>query len=280
MAKRLKLIIISDGTGETATGTARAAMKQFQDYDIYFTRYKDVRTTKQIDAIFEEAATSHDLVLYTIVTKELREYIAKLSRAKRIRSLDLLGPLLTSFSNIFDAEPQNEPGLLREMNSEYFERVDAIEFTINHDDGKKAESLHLADIVLVGISRTSKTPLSLYLSLHGFKTVNIPLIYGSPLPKEIKQIDQRKIFGLTIDPELLYDIRKNRLQRLGLTQNKGSYASMKEVIKEIEWANKIFSENKKWSIFNVTGKALEEMATEIMHLLEMRKKNVFKSRNG
>ena len=274
--KRLKLIVLSDGTGETATTMARVTMKQFQQHDIYFTRYKNVRTTEQVDAIFAEGAASHDIIIYTIVKKELREYVAKLSRMKYIRALDLLGPMLTSFSNFFDTEPQNEPGLAHQVNKEYFERVNAMEFTLNHDDGRNLESLHLADVVLVGISRTSKTPLSIYLSLHGIKVVNIPLIYGTPFPEELKKIDQRKIFGLTINPDTLYNVRKNRLQNLGVGDRSGNYASLDKVFEEVEWANKIFSENKKWSIFNVTGKALEEMATEIMHLLQMRKDNIFK----
>ena len=271
-------MILSDGTGETATTMARATMKQFQQHDIYFTRYKNVRTTEQVDALFTEAANEHNLIIYTIVKKEIREYVAKLSRSKHIRSLDLLGPMLTSFSNFFDTEPQNEPGLLRQVNKEYFERVNAMEFTLNHDDGQNKESLHLANVVLVGISRTSKTPLSLYLSLQGVKVVNVPLILGTPLPKELKKIDQRKIFGLTINPDTLYDIRKNRLRRMGLRDKDGDYASLKKVIEEVEWANKIFSENKRWSVFNVTGRALEEMAAEILRFLELRENNIFKQK--
>ena len=274
--KRLKIIILSDGTGETATTMARITMKQFQQHDIYFTRYKNVRTTEQVDAIFAEAAASHDMVIYTIVKKELREYVAKLSRIKYIRALDILGPMLTSFSNFFDTEPNNEPGLARQVNEEYFERVNAMEFTLNHDDGRNLDSLHLADVVLIGISRTSKTPLSIYLSLHGIKVVNIPLVYGIPFPEELKKIDQRKIFGLTINPDALYDVRKNRLQKLGVKNRNGDYASLNKVFEEVEWANKIFAQNRKWSIFNVTGKALEEMATEIMDLLQIRKNNMFK----
>lgn len=275
--KRLKLVIISDGTGETASAMARATMKQFKDHDIYFTRYKNVRTKEQIDAIIGEAAVNHDVVIYTIVKKELREYILQISRQKHVRALDILGPLLTAFSNFFDTEPTSEPGLLHEVNDEYFERVNAMEFTLNHDDGRNLASLHLADVILVGISRTSKTPLSLYLSLHGIKVVNVPLVYGTVLPEGLKEVDQRKIFGLTIDPEALHEIRKNRLERLGMEKgNSGDYAQMDKILQEVEWANSIFQENKRWPVFNVTGKALEETAAEIMRLLQMRKRNFFK----
>ena len=277
--KKLKLIILSDATGETATTMARVTMKQFQQHDIYFTRYKNVRTTEQVDAIFSEAIAQHDLIIYTIVKKELREYVSKLSRMSHIRALDLIGPMLTSFSNFFDTEPQNEPGLTSQVNEEYFERVNAMEFTLNHDDGRNMESLHLADVILLGISRTSKTPLSIYLSLHGIKVVNIPLVYQGPLPEQLKKVDQRKIFALTIDPDTLYSVRKNRFQNLGVKFD-GDYASLDKVFREVEWANKIFAQNRKWPVFNVTGKALEEMANEIMHILQMRKNNTFKNKKN
>jgi regulator of PEP synthase PpsR (kinase-PPPase family) len=273
---RLKVIVISDGTGETASAITRAAMTQFQDKEIFFTRYKNIRTKEQIDAIFQEAAIHHDIVVYTIVSVELRAYIAELSKRDHVRSVDVIGPLLTTFSNFFEAEPNYQPGLLHAVNDQYFKRVAAIEFTLNHDDGKNMNSLDEADVVLVGISRTSKTPLSMYLSLEGIKVVNVPIVMGVTLPEKLFQIDQRKIFGLTIDPDNLFQIRKNRLSRLGLAKEEGDYADISKLVDEIEWANRIFSENKRWPVFNVTGKALEETAAEILKLLNMRKVNRFK----
>lgn len=273
---KLKVIVISDGTGETASAITRAAMTQFQDRDIFFTRYKNIRTKEQINAIFQEAAIHHDIVIYTIVSVELRAYIAELSKRDHVRSVDVMGPLLTTFANFFEAEPDYKPGLLHAVNDQYFKRVAAIEFTLNHDDGRNINSLEEADVILVGISRTSKTPLSMYLSLEGIKTVNVPIVMDVPLPEKLFQVDQRKIFGLTIDPEALFQIRKNRLSRLGLSKDEGDYADISKVSEEIEWANRIFSENKRWPIFNVTGKALEETAAEIIKLLNMRKVNRFK----
>lgn len=278
--QRLKIVIISDGTGETATAISRAAMAQFKDREVYFTRYKNIRANDQIDAIFNEAAIHHDLIIYTIVSPKLREYISELSRTKHVRTLDLLGPALTTFSNFFNQEPMSEPGLLHAVNDEYYKRVEAMEFTLNHDDGRNLASLHLADVILVGVSRTSKTPLSVYLSQHGIKVVNIPMIMGQPLPEELLQIDQRKIFALTIDPSSLSEIRKNRLQRLGADKHQGDYAEQSKIIAEIEWANNIFKENKRWPVFNVTDKALEETAADIMKLLNMRKNNIFKQQKN
>jgi hypothetical protein len=210
------------------------------------------------------------------VSVELRAYISELSKRDHVRSVDVMGPLLTAFSNFFESEPNYQPGILHAVNDQYFKRVAAIEFTLNHDDGKNINSLEEADAVLVGISRTSKTPLSMYLSLEGIKVVNVPIVMGVTVPEKLFQIDQRKIFGLTIDSDALFQIRKNRLSRLGLTNDEGDYADMSKVTEEIEWANRIFAENKRWPVFNVTGKALEETAAEIIKLLNMRKVNRFK----
>lgn len=270
------MVIVSDGTGETASGMTRAAITQFKEKEVYYTRYKNVRTKEQIDAIFDEAVREHHMVAYTMVSMELREYISSASKKKHVRSVDLLGPLLTAFSNFFHQEPASEPGLFHAVDDSYFKRVEAMEFTLNHDDGRNLASLRLADIVLVGISRTSKTPLSMYLSLRGVKVVNVPLILGMEAPHELKEVDQRKIIALTIDAEALLEIRRNRLSRLGAGGHQGNYADMSKVSEEVEWANKIFAENKKWPVFNVTNKAVEETAAEIIKLIQKRIVNPFK----
>lgn len=276
--KNLKVIIISDGTGETARSMVRAVLTQFQSKEVYFTRYKNVRSKEQIDAIFKEAAIYHDLVVYTIVEQDLRKYVQEISKKDHLRAVDLLGPLLTSFSNVFEVEPDFQPGLFHAVNDKYYEKVAAIEFTLNHDDGRNLKSLDECDVVLVGISRTSKTPLSIYLSMEGIKVVNVPIVMGIALPENLLKIDQRKVFGLTIDPETLREIRHNRLSKLGSTSS-GDYADGKKVIEEIEWANQIFEENRRWPVFNVTNKAIEETAAEIIKMLNMRKRNRFKQKN-
>lgn len=273
--KNLKVVIISDGTGETAKEMTRAAITQFKSKEIFFTRYKNVRTKEHINAIFQEASVHHDMVVYTIVSPELRRYVQELSKKEHVRSVDLLGPLLTSFANIFEMEPDYQPGLLHEVNDKYFEKVAAIEFTLNHDDGRNLATLDEADVILVGISRTSKTPLSIYLSMEGIKVVNIPIIMDLPLPENLFKVDQRKIFGLTIDPSSLHEIRQNRLSKLG-SRDAGDYASMHKVSEEIEWASALFEENRRWPIFNVTNRAIEETAAEIIKMRNMRKRNRFK----
>lgn len=273
--KNLKVIIISDGIGETATEMARAAITQFADKEIFFTRFKNVRTKEHIDSIFEEAARAHDIIVYTIVSPDLRNHVRESSKREKVRSVDLLGPLLTKIANIFEMEPDYQPGLLHAVNDEYFDKVAAVEFTLNHDDGRNIKSLEEADVILIGISRTSKTPLSIYLSLEGLKVVNIPIVMGLPIPEKVFQVDQRKIFCLTIDASTLHEIRKNRLTRLGVDQN-GDYADLSKVIEEVEWANDLYAQNQRWPVFNVTGKALEETAAEIKKMITMRKNNRFK----
>lgn len=271
--KELRIVILSDGTGETAAQITKAAMVQFSDKDIYFTRYKNIRTKAQAEAIFEEAAIHHDMVVYTIVTPELREFIARKAEEKRVPAIDLLGPLLNSMAVFFGMAPKSLPGLFHQVNDKYFRRIAAMEYTIAHDDGRDVSALDQADIIIVGISRSSKTPLSMYLGQLGWKVCNIPIIKGFELPEELKTADQRKVIGLTISADELSQIRKARLERLGSKEG-GDYASIDQVVEEIDYADQIFRKNKRWPVFNVTGKALEETATEIIKVMVARRKQM------
>jgi regulator of PEP synthase PpsR (kinase-PPPase family) len=271
--KELRIIVLSDGTGETASQITKAAMLQFSDKDIYFTRYKNIRTKAQVDAIFDDAAIHHDMIVYTIVSPDLREFITQKAMERQVPVIDLLGPLLNTMGNFFKLEPKSLPGIYRQVNDRYFRRIEAMEYTIRHDDGKDLTELDKADIIVLGISRTSKTPLSMYLSHQGWKVCNIPIIKGFDLPPEINNADQKKIVGLTISADTLQSIRKARLERLGQEEG-GDYASMDQVLEEIEYADQIFRKNKRWPVFNVTGKALEETASEIIKLMVNRRKQL------
>lgn len=274
--KELRIIILSDGTGETASALCKATLTQFPESEVLFTRYKNIRTPEQIEAIFNEAALHHDLVAHTIVQQDLRKKVLELADKLKIRNLDLIGPAIKEFSDFFKMEPESEPGLLHAVNQDYFDKVSAMEFTLEHDDGKNIHALEEADVILLGVSRTSKTPLSVYLSQHGLKVINIPIINQTPLPDKVYEIDQRKIFALTIDPEALIEIRRKRLIRLGAKEHLGDYASEEKIIEEIEWATDIFRKNKRWPVYNVTNKALEETASDILKLISMRNKNIAK----
>jgi regulator of PEP synthase PpsR (kinase-PPPase family) len=266
-----RIILVSDGTGETAAQMTKAALVQFAEAeDAYFTRYKNVRNEAQIEAICDDASLNKDLLIYTIVSPQLRAFLQTKAREKSLTCVDLLGPLLMGLGGYFGYEPRAIAGLLHDVNESYFKRIEAMEYTIAHDDGRDLTSLEKADLVILGISRTSKTPLSMYLSHQGWRVVNIPLIYGFEVPKELQAIDQRRIIGLTIDPENLATIRRNRLERLGQDKG-GEYADPDKVNQEIEYATDLFKKNRRWPVFNVTGKALEETASEIIKLMASRR---------
>ena len=269
--KEKRIIIVSDGTGETAAQMTKAAMVQFgKQQNVYFTRYKNVRNEAQIEAICDDAAVTKDLMVYTIVSPQLRAFFVAKARDRSIPCVDLLGPILVGLANYFGYEPKSIAGLLHDVNEVYFERIAAMEYTIAHDDGKDMTGIELADLVILGISRTSKTPLSMYLSHQGWRVANIPLIQGFEPPKELFTIDQRRVIGLTIDAAELATIRRARLERLGQNYG-GEYADPDKVNEEIEYASQLFRRNRKWPIFNVTGKALEETASEIIKLMASRR---------
>lgn len=265
-----RIILVSDGTGETAQQFTNAAMVQFSQYDPLYIRYTNIRNEKQIDAIIEEAERLKGVIVFTLVSQVLRNYITQKSRLKSLLSIDLLGPLLAGLGSYFGYEPKMVAGLLHDVNEHYFLRIEAMEYTIGHDDGRDFNGLDQADLIILGISRTSKTPLSMYLSTQGWKVANIPIISGFELPPELFKADQKKIIGLTIDAEDLAKIRKARLQKLGQHQG-GDYASLDRIQVELEYANEVYRKNRRWPTFNVTGKALEETAAEIIRLMSSRK---------
>lgn len=265
-----KVYIVSDGTGETALQLVKAAMLQFSEKEVQLIRHKNIRAEAQIDAVCEEASQAKELIIYTLVSPQLRAYLQARARVLGVPSVDLLGPVLAGLGHCFGYEPKTVAGLLHDVNERYFQRIEAMEYTIAHDDGRDLTGLEFADLVILGISRTSKTPLSMYLSHQGWKVANIPLIKGFDLPKELSTVDPKRIIGLTIDPEDLAMIRRARLMRLGQDKG-GDYADPAKVIEEIDYANDIFRKNRRWPLFNVTGKALEETASEIVKLMASRK---------
>jgi len=263
------IFILSDGTGETASTIVKAALVHYRDRDVSIVRCKNIRSEEQIESIIEEVQSRNGAVVFTIVSPNLRVKIESLCQINNVPYKDLFGPLLNMFSSYFQKESNFTPGILRETDEKYFKRIAAIEFTVKHDDGKFVADLDNSDIVLVGISRTSKTPLSVFLSHKGWKVSNIPIVLGIPLPPELFKIDQKKVIALTIDLDKLIRIRKNRLEKLGQDLS-SDYASFDYIAREIEYAAGIFSKNKRWPVFDVTEKALEETASEITKLIASR----------
>ncbi|MEI7973169.1 MAG: pyruvate, water dikinase regulatory protein [Bdellovibrio sp.] len=264
------IFLISDGTGETAATMIRAALVQFPNHDITLIRHKNIRQEAQLEPLLDEALQRSALIVYTVVSPALRRKIQEMASSKGLASLDLLGPVLNVLETFFNGATQsNQAGLLRVVDEQYFRRIEAIEFTVKHDDGKSLAGLKDAEIVLVGISRTSKTPLSIFLSHKGWKVANVPLVLGAPLPQELFTIDQRRIVGLMIDMESLQRIRKSRLEKFG-QDPAGEYASLAHIALEVEYAQDLFKKNKRWPVFNVTDRALEETAAEIVRIVASR----------
>lgn len=262
MVNGLSIFVLSDGTGETADQMIKAALVQYVRDGLKVVRYKNVRTEQQVAAIFEEAHTIAAIIVYTVVSDALKQFIQKVSAQSGIQSVDLLGPLMELLGKHLTRDPKSQPGLFHQVNENYFKRIDAIEFTVKHDDGKFADNLANADVVLVGLSRTSKTPLSVYLSYKGWKVANVPVVKDIALPEALFKTDQRKIVGLIIDPDTLAQIRRERLIRMGEDPT-GEYANLDHIVGEIEYCKEIFRKNRRWPVFDVTGKALEETATEV-----------------
>lgn len=270
METKPTVFILSDGTGETASMMVKAAIVQYRDRAVNIVKCRNVRTAEQVEALFDEIKTQNGLLVHTLASQSMRRKVEELSSEFKVTSVDLLGPLLLGISDYLGtSNAPGEAGLLRAVDESYFKRIEAIEYTVKHDDGKLTSGLKDADIVLVGISRTSKTPLSIYLSHKGYKVANIPLVLNSPLPEELFEIDQRKIVGLIIDADSLLRIRRKRLEKFG--QDPGSeYASKEHIHKEIEYALGLFKKNRRWPVFDVTDRALEETASEILRMVNSR----------
>jgi regulator of PEP synthase PpsR (kinase-PPPase family) len=263
------IFILSDGTGETAATMVRAALVQYAEQEINIIRCKNLRSEEQIAKVIDDCFEKRGMLAYTFASPLIRKKIAELCLEKSIPSSDLLGPLIFTLDNFFGVQSSSQIGALRQTDDQYYKRIEAIEYTVRHDDGKITNELDKADIILVGISRTSKTPLSIFLSHKGWKVANIPLVMGSPLPEQLFKVDQRKVVGLIIDIDSLQRIRKNRLEKFGQDSG-GEYASLQQIMKEIEYAENLYKQNRRWPVFNVTERALEETASEIVRVIAAR----------
>jgi regulator of PEP synthase PpsR (kinase-PPPase family) len=258
--------VISDGSGSTAERVLQATLVQFGDENVKVERIPDVRTTEQIRQIVELAAKRRGFIAYTLVTPELRREIATRANECNVPTADLLGPLLTMLTSFLASPPESKPGLLGELDHHYFKRIDAIGFSVKHDDGHGLHDLRKADVVILGVSRTSKTPLSMFLAYNkGLLVANIPIILHMDLPTEVFKVNQRKIVGLTVNPELLVSLRQTRLAQLAHADI--DYGETQHVLEELKYSHQIFRENPRWAVMDITGKAVEEMANEVCSLL-------------
>ena len=274
MTDTYQIYLISDSTGETLDRIFLALKAQFKNIEYKIHSYSFTRTENQILKILEDAKKNENsVILYTIVDNNLAKYLATMSDEKKIPCFGVLGNLILNFSKILNQKASHEPSGQHVLNEEYYDRIEAIQFTMNHDDGNLLNDIEKSDIVLVGVSRTSKTPTSIYLANKGFKTSNIPLVNENSLPKKLRENPQITcVIGLNTEPERLVDLRKNRMSSLKETENT-KYTSIENIKKEIIDAKKTFQKYR-WPSIDVTRKSVEETAASIIKIHEIYLNNV------
>ena len=273
MSNTYQIYLISDSTGETLDRVFLAIKAQFKNIEYDVKSYFFTRTENQVIKILEEAKKNkNSIILYTIVDSGLAKFLANKSDEKKIPCFGVLGNLILSFSKLLNQQASHVPSGQHALNEEYYERIEAIQFTMNHDDGNMVEELEKSDLILLGVSRTSKTPTSIYLANKGFKTSNIPLVNETSIPESLKQNPRMAcVIGLTTEAERLVDIRKNRMMTLKERENT-SYTDIQKIKEEVEKAKKTFVKYK-WPTIDVTRKSVEETAASIIKIHEIYKNN-------
>lgn len=262
------IFIVSDATGKTCTRVVNAALRQFKTTDAKMEIVTFVRTRQQIDELIDRVAKVNGIIVHTMVSPEARQQISEQGRLKGVPTVDLLGPLLTRFSDLLEISPLAQPGLDRQLDDDYFRRIEAIDFTIKHDDSMGLSTLDQAEAVILGVSRTTKTPVSIYLSYRGWKVSNIPIILDYPIPAEVFEIDQRKVLALTVKPSRLQLIRLERQMRLKNAEM-DNYTDAEIVKTEVNYALNLYRKYS-YPVIDVSYKSIEETATDIMRIIYSR----------
>ena len=273
MKNTYQIYLISDSTGETLERIFTALKAQFSDFNYNIQQFSFTRTENQMNEIIKKASKQkNSIILYTLVDKNISKFLNNKALKKNIPCFGVLGDLILDFSKILKKDSLNIPSRQHKLNDEYYDRVEAIQFTMNHDDGNEVKDIEDSDIVLLGVSRTSKTPTSIYLANRGYKTSNIPLVNEKSIPECLK-INKKKIciVGLTTDPDRLIDIRKNRLRSLK-EDEKSSYTNLKKISEEVKKAKATFRKFR-WPVIDVTRKSVEETAASIIKIHEINKNN-------
>lgn len=264
MRKKPSIYILSDSVGDTAELVIKAGLSQFltNDYDIQRVPYVEDKET--IDETLQIVKEKDGIIGFTVVNPELRNYINECAKKLDIEAIDIMGPMMNAMERVFKDEPRFEPGLVYKLDKDYFKRIESIEFAVRYDDGRDPRGISRADVVLIGVSRTSKTPLSQYLAHKRLKVANVPVMPEVDVPEELFNIDPKKCIGLKIDPEKLNNIRKERLKALGLGEH-ANYAHKKRIEEELVYFNKIIDKIG-CEVIDVSNKAVEETANIILQM--------------
>jgi regulator of PEP synthase PpsR (kinase-PPPase family) len=259
------ILIVSGGAGTSAEQLVHTILAQFPDSSVQVLTISNVRFTGQIDEAVSQAQALGATLVHTLVDVSLRVYLKTHAKKQAVVEIDLMGPLIEQLAQATGREPLSQPGLYRKLNKAYFERVAAIEYTIQHDDGQHAETWSQAEVLLLGVSRSGKTPLSLYLSVLGWKVANLPLVPGLNLPAELFQIERRRVLGLKIEAGQLVAFRQQRQQRLGVS-GPSDYTNLEKIYEELEYTAKIYRQNR-FTTIQVTDKPIESVADDIIRLI-------------
>ncbi|XP_076922626.1 putative pyruvate, phosphate dikinase regulatory protein, chloroplastic [Bidens hawaiensis] len=281
VVKGKEIYMVSDGSGRTAEHSVNAALGQFEHFmidggcPVYTRLFSGINDMDRLMEIIMQAAKQDAILIYTLADEKLADSARQACKSWNIQSTDVLRPITDAISSYLGLSPsglpRGAPGRQFPLTEQYFKRIDAIEFTIKQDDGAYPQNLHKADIIIAGVSRSGKTPLSIYLAQKGFKVANVPIVKGVDLPKSLFDVDPKKVFALTLNPVMLQTIRLERAKSLGcLEDERSDYAEMVHVREELDYANKIFTQNSAWPVIEVTGKAIEEIAAIILRIYQDR----------
>ena len=271
MNENYNVYLVSDSTGETLDRIFLSLKSQFTNFDYEKKEYAFVRTEQQIDKIIKECSNLKNvIILYTIVETKLAKYISSISEKNNVPCFGILGNLILNFSKLLNQKAIHKPSAQHVLDDDYYKRIEAIQFTMTHDDGKKLDDIKKADIILLGVSRTSKTPTSIYLANRGYKTVNIPLVLDQKIPEYLTSGNNKAcVVGLVADPQRLADIRRNRVAIMNETSIK-EYTNVDFIKDEVSRSKKLFNKNK-WPIIDVSRKSVEETAASILKIFEINK---------
>ena len=270
MNEKYNVYLVSDSTGETLDRIFLSLKSQFSNFEYEKKEFAFVRTEQQIDKIIKECnKLDNSLILYTIVETKFAKYLSNKSEENNVPCFGILGNLILSFSKLLNQKAIHKPSAQHVLDDDYYKRIEAIQFTMAHDDGKKVDDINVADVVLLGVSRTSKTPTSIYLANRGFKTVNVPLVLDQKIPEGLTSNSKSCIVGLVADPERLADIRRNRVA-LMKEQNLKDYTDLDFIKNEVENSKKLFKKNN-WPVIDVTRRSVEETAASILKIIEIKR---------
>ncbi len=265
-----KVLIVADGTGETAEKAAQAALTQFRGLEVRTEAYTRVRSRFEIKEVIERASRERAFVVFTIIDPEHREYLQQLAADLQVEAADLIGGLVMRLAAFFGREPLYAPGAQYQLDADYYRRIEAVEFAVKSDDGQSPGNLRRADMVLIGLSRTSKTPLSMYLAHKGYRVANVPLVPEIAPPRDLFEIDQEKVYALIIDLNSLVRVRHQRLRALGLPPD-ADYAARENIARELRWCREFYARHPTWPVVDTSGRAVEETAAEIIRIMKERR---------